>query len=117
MFTLLNVLRYNGDGLRGMVVLTILVVLVSLTAARSLGAATGWEIPHIPLPATGSRKPSGPVRSSKARSAASGATPRRWSKARGTHPRRPPPTRQRPPPRRPNSTNCSTRSRRAASIR
>ena len=64
-FTLLNVLRYNGDGLRGMVVLTILVVLVSLTAARSLGAATGWEIPHIPLPATGSRKPSGPVRSSK----------------------------------------------------
>lgn len=64
-FTLLNVLRYNGDGQRGMVVLTILVVLVSLTAARSLGAATGWEIPHIPLPATGKRKPSGPVRSSK----------------------------------------------------
>ena len=64
-FTLLNVLRYNGDGLRGMVVLTILVVLVSLTAARSLGAASGWEIPHIPLPSTGKRSSSGPVRSSK----------------------------------------------------
>jgi hypothetical protein len=66
-FTLLNVLRYNGDGLRGMVVLTALVILVSLTTARSLGAATGWEIPHIPLPSGGGgkRRPSGPVRSSK----------------------------------------------------
>lgn len=64
-FTLLNILRYNGDGLRGMVLLTLLVVAISLTAARSLGAATGWEIPHIPLPSGGNRKPSGPVRSSK----------------------------------------------------
>jgi hypothetical protein len=67
-FTLLNVLRYNGDGQRGMVVFTALVILVSLTAARSLGAATGWEIPHIPLPTSGGkRRAAGPVRSSKGR--------------------------------------------------
>jgi hypothetical protein len=49
-----------------MVLFTAFVILVSLTAARSLGAATGWEIPHIPLPSSGGkRRSAGPVRSSK----------------------------------------------------
>lgn len=62
-FTVIDLLRYNGDGLRGMVVFILVLVAVSLTTARSLGAATGWEIPHIPMPGLGKRKPSGPVRS------------------------------------------------------
>lgn len=64
-FTALNLLRYNGDGYRGMVVFTLVLIAVSLTVARSLGAATGWEIPHIPMPGMARKKPSGPVRSSK----------------------------------------------------
>ncbi len=48
-FTLLDILRANGDGLRGNVVFTIVFVAIALTAGRSLGFATAWPIPHIPL--------------------------------------------------------------------
>ena len=71
-FTLLDVLQYNGDGLTGMVVFEILAIVVGLVAGRSLGLATGWPIPHVPLgdigtdrrrttrrAASGSSRPSG----------------------------------------------------------
>lgn len=48
-FTLLDVLQYNGDGLTGMVAFELLAIAIALVAGRSLGQATGWPIPHIPL--------------------------------------------------------------------
>lgn len=53
-FTLLDVLQYNGDGLTGMVVFELMAIAISLVAARSLGFATGWPIPHFPI---GERRP------------------------------------------------------------
>jgi hypothetical protein len=61
-FTLLEVLQYNGDGMTGMVVFVLLAIGIGLSAARSLGQATGWPIPHIPV-ADGHHRParSGPT--------------------------------------------------------
>jgi len=76
-FTLLDVLQYNGDGLTGMVVFELLAIVIALVAGRSLGLATGWPIPHVPLGdgsprprrSTG-RKPS-PTRSATGRTSGS----------------------------------------------
>jgi membrane associated rhomboid family serine protease len=54
-FTVLNLLQYSGVGATGQVVFLLLGVGVSLVAGRSLGLATGWPIPHLPL--DGQRRP------------------------------------------------------------
>jgi hypothetical protein len=57
-FTVLNLLQYTGNDATGMVVFLLAGVAVSLVAGRSLGLATGWPIPHLPLDGAGrSRKP------------------------------------------------------------
>ena len=57
-FTVLNLLQYSGVDATGKVVFLLAGVGVSLVAGRSLGLATGWPIPHLPLDGVGSsRKP------------------------------------------------------------
>jgi hypothetical protein len=63
-FTLLEILQYNGNGMTGMVIFVLAAVAVALLAGRSLGLATGWPIPHLPLggqhrPARRSGRPGG----------------------------------------------------------
>jgi hypothetical protein len=48
-FTVLNLLQYSGTGQTGKVLFLLVSVAVSLVAGRSLGVATGWPIPHLPL--------------------------------------------------------------------
>lgn len=54
-FTVLNLLQYNGSDQTGQVIFLLVCVAVALVAGRSLGLATGWPIPHLPLDAGGSR--------------------------------------------------------------
>ena len=48
-FTVLNLLQFTGVDATGQVIFLLVSVAVALVAARSLGLATGWPIPHIPL--------------------------------------------------------------------
>jgi hypothetical protein len=48
-FSVIQLLQYSGLGRYGMVVFLLAGIAVSLLAGRSLGLATGWPIPHIPL--------------------------------------------------------------------
>jgi hypothetical protein len=68
-FTVLDLLQLNGAGARGAVVFLLVALAVALSAGRSLGLASAWPIPHIPLGAAGSggtssrrSKPSKPKR-------------------------------------------------------
>jgi hypothetical protein len=57
---MLNLLQYTGARAGGQVIFLLLGVATSLIMGRSLGLATGWPIPHIPLAESGSgggRKP------------------------------------------------------------
>jgi hypothetical protein len=58
-FTVLNLLQATGTGANGQVIFLLVSVVVALVAGRSLGLATGWPIPHLPLDgvASGSRSP------------------------------------------------------------
>ncbi len=53
-FTLLDVLSYTGNRALGKIIFLFTAIATALLVGRSLGAATGWPIPHIPLGATGS---------------------------------------------------------------
>lgn len=48
-FTVLNLLQYTGTDQTGQTIFLLTSVAVALVAGRSLGLATGWPIPHIPL--------------------------------------------------------------------
>lgn len=48
-FTVLNLLQYGGTDQTGQTIFLLTSVAVALVAGRSLGLATGWPIPHIPL--------------------------------------------------------------------
>jgi hypothetical protein len=75
-FTVLNLLQYSGTGATGKIVFLLAGVGVSLVAGRSLGLATGWPIPHLPLDGgTRSVKPrkSKPPKSAKPRPSNPGA--------------------------------------------
>jgi len=48
-FTVLNLLQFTGVDATGQVIFLLVSVAVALVAGRSLGLATGWPIPHIPL--------------------------------------------------------------------
>ncbi len=54
-FTVLSLLQFSGTGQTGRILFLLLSVGVALVAGRSLGLATGWPIPHIPLEDSGSR--------------------------------------------------------------
>lgn len=55
-FTLLNFLQYTGNDQTGQVIFLLVSVAVALVAGRSLGLATGWPIPHLPLDGSGQSK-------------------------------------------------------------
>jgi hypothetical protein len=63
-FTVLNMLQFTGTDQTGQLIFLLVSVGVSLVAGRSLGLATGWPIPHLPLDGVGS---SGRSRKSKRR--------------------------------------------------
>ncbi|MEL6891869.1 MAG: DUF6576 domain-containing protein [Actinomycetota bacterium] len=52
-FTLLNLLSYSGSRALGKIIFLFTAIAVALSVGRSLGAATGWPIPHIPLSGSG----------------------------------------------------------------
>ena len=56
-FTLLNFLQYTGNDQTGQVIFLLVSVAVALVAGRSLGLATGWPIPHLPLEGAGRSRP------------------------------------------------------------
>lgn len=56
-FTLLNFLQYTGNDQTGQVIFLLVSVAVALVAGRSLGLATGWPIPHLPLESAGRSRP------------------------------------------------------------
>ena len=69
-FTVLNLLQFTGTDQTGQVIFLLVSIGVALIAGRSLGLATGWPIPHLPLDGVGSsqrpknKKKSKPSRSS-----------------------------------------------------
>jgi hypothetical protein len=95
-FTVLDLLQLNGSGARGAVVFLLVALGVALSAGRSLGLASAWPIPHIPLGSAGSSR----NKSRRSKSAPSKRSPRGgsnqnvvdgpWRKASGT-PFPPPP--------------------------
>ncbi len=66
-FTVLNLLQFTGVDATGQTIFLLVSVGVALVAGRSLGLATGWPIPHIPLDGSGSR-PSKPKKTKKPKS-------------------------------------------------
>ncbi len=52
-FTVLNLLQFTGTGANGRVIFLLVSIAVALVAGRSLGLATGWPIPHLPLDGVG----------------------------------------------------------------
>jgi len=55
-FTVLNLLQFTGTDQTGQTIFLLLSVAVALVAGRSLGLATGWPIPHLPLDGSAPRK-------------------------------------------------------------
>ena len=55
-FTVLSLLQFSGTGNTGRILFLLISVGTALVAARSLGLATGWPIPHLPLDG-GQRRP------------------------------------------------------------
>ncbi len=56
-FTVLNLLQFTGVNATGQTIFLLVSVGVALVAGRSLGLATGWPIPHLPLDGSTHRKP------------------------------------------------------------
>ncbi len=56
-FTVLNLLQFTGTDQTGQTIFLLVSVGVALVAGRSLGLATGWPIPHLPLDGSTHRKP------------------------------------------------------------
>ncbi len=56
-FTVLNLLQFTGTDQTGQTIFLLVSVGVALVAGRSLGLATGWPIPHLPLDGSASKKP------------------------------------------------------------
>jgi hypothetical protein len=48
-FTLLNLLQYSGARAGGQIIFMLSAIAAGLSIGRSLGLATAWPIPHIPL--------------------------------------------------------------------
>ena len=67
-FSVLNLLQFTGVNATGQTIFLLVSIGTALVAGRSLGLATGWPIPHVPLDGGGQRKPKKPKRSKPSRS-------------------------------------------------
>lgn len=68
-FTVLNLLQYTGVSATGQTIFLLVSVGTALVVGRSLGLATGWPIPHLPLDGSrSSRRPSKPKKVKKPKS-------------------------------------------------
>ena len=56
-FTVLNLLQFTGTDQTGQTIFLLVSVGVALVVGRSLGLATGWPIPHLPLDGSSSKRP------------------------------------------------------------
>lgn len=74
-FTVLNLLQFTGTGANGQVIFLLVSVAVALVAGRSLGLATGWPIPYLPLDGVGTGSPSRPKKKSKPKRSAGRSKP------------------------------------------
>jgi hypothetical protein len=93
-FTLLNLLQYTGSRATGAVLFLLISIAAALVTGRSLGLASGWPIPHLPLSHAGSGSPmlkrrSRGKRSKRAKDSGKGVVEGPWT--RGTAPPPPPP--------------------------
>lgn len=82
-FTGLNLLQYSGNRAGGQIIFMLSAIAAGLSLGRSLGLATAWPIPHIPIGGS-------PGTSSKRRSGGGGGRvpkPKRRPKSRDTGPR------------------------------
>ena len=83
-FTVLNLLQFTGTDQTGQVIFLLVSIGVALVAGRSLGLATGWPIPHLPLDGVGSsssRKKKPKQSRSTGSSKSSGVVQGPWKKA------------------------------------
>ncbi|NND75618.1 MAG: hypothetical protein HKN44_11495 [Ilumatobacter sp.] len=83
-FTVLNLLQYNGIGATGKVLFLLVAMAVALISGRSLGLATGWPIPHIDVSGAGQggqSKRRAPKRSKPSRSSGSPVVEGPWRNA------------------------------------
>jgi hypothetical protein len=64
-FTMLQLLSFTGVRASGGILFMLFSIAAALSVGRSLGFATAWPIPHIPLPAAGSGSIGGRSRRSK----------------------------------------------------
>ena len=72
-FTVLNLLQFTGTDQTGQTIFLLVSVAVALAAGRSLGLATGWPIPHLPLDGSTSRKPKKAKPTKQAKGSSSGS--------------------------------------------
>jgi len=98
-FTVLNLLQFTGTGANGQVIFLLVSIGVALVAGRSLGLATGWPIPHLPLDGIGtgssgrSRRKSKPKpKRSTGSSRSGGVVQGPWKNAPAPAPPPPPPS-------------------------
>jgi hypothetical protein len=93
-FTLLNLLQYTGSRATGAVLFLLISIAAALVSGRSLGLASGWPIPHLPLSGAGSGAPkltrrARSKRSKRSKGSGKGVVEGPWT--RGTMPPPPPP--------------------------
>jgi len=75
-FTMLQLLQFTGARASGGILFLLITIAVALSAGRSLGFATAWPIPHIPL-------------GSGASGRRSGRSPKKPRRSKPTKPKRP----------------------------
>ena len=98
-FTVLNLLQFTGTGATGQVIFLLVSIGVALVAGRSLGLATGWPIPHLPLDGIGTGSSGRSRRKSKPKpkratgsSRSGGVVQGPWKNAPAPAPPPPPPS-------------------------
>jgi len=98
-FTVLNLLQFTGTGANGQVIFLLVSIGVALVAGRSLGLATGWPIPHLPLDGIGTGSSGRSRRKSKPKpkratgsSRSGGVVQGPWKNAPAPAPPPPPPS-------------------------
>ena len=96
-FTVLNLLQFTGTDQTGQTIFLLVSIVVALVAGRSLGLATGWPIPHLPLEGVGSGSSGRSKRKLKSKrssgsSKSAGVVQGPWKNAPAPAPPPPPPS-------------------------